>query len=235
MLQIGPSALSRTKFEVLGYIPLPENAAPGQTRPSANPAPIDLAVIPQGELLKRLTDHYPAAQQLLGRPGLARQYQWPQYAALRPFPASPQPLPTPLQPAAAKAPDAKPENLSLDALIARGKDVVVGGILIEGSLKGAYWANTVQPDQAIAVFQQSTNMAPGIASFVVKSAMGLLSGNVGHAVTFGLLVAGSGYIVVKVVHPKSVPTIATGLMLILGLFLLGVLAFVVLKYFGIFV
>jgi hypothetical protein len=45
------------------------------------------------------------------------------------------------------------------------------------------WANTVQPDQAIAVLQQSTNIAPASAA-LLKSALSFLKTDLVHAVTF---------------------------------------------------
>jgi hypothetical protein len=209
MLMLSPSILPHSKVEVLGYIPLPQDSLAGADEIKV--VAVDVATL---ELLR---PYLPATATVQDPTG-----------------ASAPPRPTQHAPGRIRAPLLEPtrKDVSLDTFFERGKGALVGGILIDGGLKGAYWANTVQPDQAIAVLQQSTNFAPASAA-LLKSALGFLKTDLGHAVTFALVFAGAGYVLVKVTRPDLLSTIKTGVQFLLSLFALGIFVYLILKSLGI--
>jgi hypothetical protein len=208
-MQLSPSILPHSKVVVLGYIPLPQDSLA-----RADEIKIEAVDVATLELLRR---YLPATVTV-------------QDAA----DASAPPRSTQQAPERIRAPLLEPtrKDVSLDTLFERGKGALVGGILIDGGLTGAYWANTVQPDQAIAVLQQSTNLTPAYAA-LLKSALSFLKTDLGHAVTFALVFAGAGYVLVKVTRPDLLTTIKTGVQFLLSLFALGIFVYLILKSFGI--
>jgi hypothetical protein len=208
-MQLSPSILPHSKVVVLGYIPLPQDSLA-----RADEIKIETVDVATLESLRR---YLPAT-----------------VTVQDPADASAPPRSAQQAPGQIRAPLLEPtrKDVSLDTLFERGKGALVGGILIEGGLKGAYWGNTVQPDQAIAVLQQSTNLTPAYAA-LLKSALSFLKTDLGHAVTFALVFAGTGYVLVKVTRPDLLTTIKTGAEFLLSLFALGLFVYLILKSLGI--